>query len=61
MSASLSVRLSLSFADQTDVPLDDEDTNSIQTDNANRVTQGNVAMHATGDQLWNQCNDDANW
>ena len=30
-------------ADFTDVTLADEDTNSIQTDNANRAMQGNVA------------------
>ena len=36
--------------------LADEDTNSIQTDNANRAFQGNVAMRVTqaGGQLWNQ-------
>ena len=28
----------------TDVTLADEDTNSILNDNANRATQGNVAM-----------------
>ena len=32
------------FADLTDVPLADEDTNSILTDNANRAIQDNVAM-----------------
>ena len=31
-------------ADLTDVTLADEDTNSIQTDNANRTIQGNEAM-----------------
>ena len=31
----------------TDVNLADEDTNSIQTDDANRVIQSNVAMHVT--------------
>ena len=42
-------------ADLTDVTLADEDTNSILTDNANRVIQGNVAMQITqsGCQLWN--------
>ena len=41
----------------TDVTLADEDTNSILTDNANRVIPGNVAMHVTqpGGQLWKQC------
>ena len=41
------IRLSLTeppFANLTDVTLADEDTNSILTDNANRVIQGNVAM-----------------
>ena len=33
------------FANLTDVTLADEDTNSIQTDNAKRAIQGNVAMH----------------
>ena len=35
---------------------DDEDTNSILTDNANRAFQGNVATQVTqpGGQLWNQ-------
>ena len=31
------------FADLTDVPLADEDINSILTDNAKRAFQGNVA------------------
>ena len=35
------------FADLTDVTLVDEDTKSILTDNANRVIQGNQAMHVT--------------
>ena len=37
--------------------LADEDTNSIQTDNANREIQGNVAMQVArpGSQLWKQC------
>ena len=34
----------LPCADLTDVTLADEDTNTIQTDNANRTFQGNVAM-----------------
>ena len=40
------------FADLTDVPLADEDTNSILTDNVNRAIQGNVAMQVMqpGDQ-----------
>ena len=42
----------------TDVTLADEDTNSILTDNANRVIQGNVAMQLmqvapSGGQIWN--------
>ena len=39
-------------ADLTDVTLADEDTNSIQTDNAKRANQGNEAMQAmhSGDQ-----------
>ena len=47
----------LPCADLTDVTLADEDTNSILTDNANRVIPGNVAMHVTqpGGQLWKQC------
>ena len=35
------------FADLTDVTLADEDTNPIQTDKANSVFQGNVAMQVT--------------
>ena len=35
------------FANLTDVTLVDEDTKSILTDNANRVIQGNQAMHVT--------------
>ena len=35
------------FADLTDVTLADEDTKSILNDNANRVIQGNQAMHVT--------------
>ena len=37
--------------------LADEDTDSILTGNANRATQGNVAMHVTlpGGQIRNQC------
>ena len=36
--------------------LADEDTNSIQADNANRAFRGNVAMPVTqpGGQFWNQ-------
>ena len=34
--------------DLTDVTLADEDTNSIQTDNANRAILGNVTMQVTG-------------
>ena len=38
----------------------DEDTNSIQTDRANRTIQGNVTMQVMqvvqpGGKLWNQC------
>ena len=35
-----------SWLDLTDVTLADEDTNSILTDNAKRVIQGNEAMQA---------------
>ena len=40
--------------------LADEDTNSIQADNANRAIQGNVAMQVTqvapsGNQILNYC------
>ena len=43
------------FADLDVVTLADEDTNSILTENANRVFQGNVATRVTqpGGQLWN--------
>ena len=43
-------------ADLTDVTLADDDTNPIQTDNANRAIQGNVAMQVTqtGGQLCKQ-------
>ena len=41
------LRVSLTESDLTDVTLVDEDTNSIQTDNANRAIQGNVAMQVT--------------
>ena len=36
--------------------LANEDTNSIQADNANKAFQSNMAMQVTqpGDQLWNQ-------
>ena len=49
------LKLSIPFANLTDVTLADEDTNS--TDNVKRAIQGNVAMHVTlpGGQLWNQC------
>ena len=45
------------FADLTDVTLADEDINSIQTDNANRAIQGNVAIRVLppGDQIWIKC------
>ena len=39
--------VSIPFADLTDVTLADEDTNSIQTDNANRAFQRNVAKQVT--------------
>ena len=44
-------------ADLTDVTLADEDTKSIQIDNANDGIQGNVAMQVmqSGGQLWKQC------
>ena len=53
------VRVSLTgrpFVDLTDVTLADEDTNPIQTDNANRTFQGNLATRVTqpGGQIWNQ-------
>ena len=50
------VSVTVHFADLTDVTLADEDTNSILTDNANRVFQDNVAIQVTqsGCQLWNQ-------
>ena len=50
LGSDLWVRLSFTmsrFADVTDVTLVDEDTKSILTDNANRVIQGNQAMHVT--------------
>ena len=48
------------FADLTDVTLADENTNSIQTDNANRAILGNMTMQVmqviqAGGQLWIQC------
>ena len=48
------------FADLTEEILADEDTNSIQTDTANRAIQGNVTMQVMqviepSGQLWNQC------
>ena len=45
------------FADFTELTLNDEDTNSILTDSANRAIQGNVAMQVTrpGGQLWKHC------
>ena len=51
----LQPRIHSSGRNLTDVTLVNEDTNSIQTDNANRAIQGNVAMHVTlpGGQLWN--------
>ena len=41
--------------DLTDVTLADDDTNPILTDNANKVIQGNVAIHVTlpGGQICN--------
>ena len=45
MSPSVSHSLTLPCADLTDVTVADENTNSILTDNANRVIQGKVAMH----------------
>ena len=52
-----SVSNSLTEVVETDVTLADEDTNSIQTDNANRAIQGNMAMQVAqpGGQLWKQC------
>ena len=52
-----SVSNSLTEVVETDVTLADEDTNSIQTDNANRAIQGNMAMQVTqpGGQFWKQC------
>ena len=43
------------FRDLTDVTLADEDTNSIQTDDANKAIQGNVAMQVAppGGQICN--------
>ena len=40
-----------------DVTLADQVTNLLQTDNANMVIQGNVAMQVTqpGGQVWNKC------
>ena len=48
------------MVDFADVTLADENTNSIQTDSANRAIQGNVTMQVMqviqpGGQLWNQC------
>ena len=43
-SHSLSITLKEIFCNLTDVTLADEDTNSIQTDTANRAIQGNVSM-----------------
>ena len=43
-SHSLSITLKETFCNLTDVTLADEDTNSIQTDTANRAIQGNVSM-----------------
>ena len=45
------------FWDLTDVTLADEDTNSIQTDDANKAIQGNVAMQVAlpGGQICNWC------
>ena len=47
-------------ANLTDVTLADEDTNSILTDNANRVNQGNVAMQViqSGCQLMQMTSPD---
>ena len=41
-------------SDLTDLTLADQ-TNSLQTDNANNAIQGNMAMQVTqpGEQLWN--------
>ena len=46
------------FADLTDVPLADEDINSILSGNANRAIQGNLANQVTqpGGQICNKCN-----
>ena len=43
------------FWNLTDVTLADEDTNSIQTDDANKVIQGNMAMQVAppGGQICN--------
>ena len=43
--------------DLTDVTLADEDTNSIQSDDANKANQGNVAMQVAqpGGQICNWC------
>ena len=51
LGSDLWVRLSL-----TGTPLADLTDVTIQTDNANRVFQGNVAIQVIqpGDQLWNQ-------
>ena len=40
------------FVNVTDVTLDDEDTNSIRTDNANRVFQGNECGNASEATGW---------
>ena len=44
-------------ANLTDVTLADEDTNSIQTDDANKAIQGNVAMQVAppGGQICKLC------
>ena len=50
LGSDLWVRMSLRptpCVDLTDVTLADEDTNSILTDNANRIIQGNVAIQVT--------------
>ena len=48
------------YVNLTDVTLADEDTNSILTDNANRVNQGNVAMQViqSGCQLMQMTSPD---
>ena len=51
----VSNKLTIPFADLTDVTLADEDINSIPTDNANRAIQGNAGMQVapSGDQTCN--------